>query len=155
MHKTEAGEHITEDEFWRRIVWSLYWLGEGLHPDRGPNNIRYTDAKRKTKALSPLAGGYFGPTWIIDGDLDYMCKRTFLADYNKPGGPCSICRCNNTDAPWTDGRDGIAVWMSRLWTKSSYALAKPGRHRVFKHLPGVGICNYIPDIMHCKNIGSD
>ena len=115
----------------------------------------YTDEKRKAKALTPLADGYFGPTWILGGDLDYMKKRIFLADYNKASEPCSSCRCNNTDAPWGDGRDGLAVWMSRLWTNSSYALAKPNRHRLLKHLPGLGICNYVPDTMHCKNLGSD
>ena len=155
LYKSEAGERITEDEVWKEIVWSLYWLGEGVHPDRGSDNVVYTDAARKAKAHQPLAGGYFGPVWVLAGDLDYMHKRILLADYNKPGEPCSCCSGNNTDAPWADGRDLLAVWMSRLWTNSSYALAKPDRHRLLKHLPGVGICNYIPDTMHCKNLGGD
>ena len=155
LYKTEAGEHITEDGIWKEIVWSLYWLGEGTHPDRGSDNIKYTDAKRKGKAGTPLAGGYFGPTWILACDLDHAYKRLFLADYNKPSEPCSCCQANNTDASWSDGRDGQAEWMNRLWTNSSYAVAKPNRHRLLRHLPGVGICNYVPDTMHAKNLGSD
>ena len=45
--------------------------------------------------------------------------------------------------------------MTRIHSNSSYALAKPNRHRLLRHVPGVGMCNYIPDTMHCKHLGPD
>ena len=155
MYVDEDGNRLTEDDIWREFVWSLYWLHEGVHPDRGSDNIKYTAGEAFSKKGQPLAGGYFGPTWVLTGDLEFMFKRLFFADYNKPSECCSLCGANNTDAPWTDCRDHLSVWIQKIHSNSSYALAKPNRHRLLRHVPGVGMCNYIPDTMHCKHLGPD
>ena len=51
--------------------------------------------------------------------------------------------------------DGASVWQSRIWSNATYAAAKPGRHRLFRHVPGLGISMYIPDEMHSKHLGID
>ena len=78
-----------------------------------------------------------------------------MADFNKPAEPCSCCGANNSDAPWTACVDGSSVWQSRIWNNATYAAAKPGRHRLFRHVPGLGISMYIPDEMHSKHLGID
>ena len=42
-----------------------------------------------------------------------------------------------------------------MWTNQTVADAFPRRHRLFRHVPGVGIRSYIPDALHCKYLGSD
>ena len=148
------GFHLTEDTVWRHIVWSLYWAYQGTWPDRDPDNVMYTDFVNLGRAGTPLMGLLFLVVWVLGGDLDYMYKRMFLANYQS-AKPCSLCECNTTDCPWTDHRDGIALWQLKMWTNIAYAAAHPNRHRVLRHVPGVGINNYCPDIMHSKHLGSD
>ena len=150
----DNGNRLTEFVVWREIVWSLYWAYQGTFPDRGSDNIPYTDAYRAGRAGMELMGGLFIVLWVLMGDLDYMFKRMFMADYNSKS-PCSSCRCNTTDIPWTDTRDGVAQWQLELWTNLAYAMAYPRRHGVLRNVPGVGINTYIPDVMHCKYLGSD
>ena len=154
MYVDADGNHLTEDVVWRHIVWSLYWAYQGVHPDRSPHNVLYIDPARMALAGSPLMGGLFLVIWVLSGDLDYMLKRLFLSDYNSRL-PRSLCECNTSDTPRTDHLDGIALWQLKLWTNLAYAHAHPRRHRVLRHLPGVGVTNYIPDIMHVKPLGTD
>ena len=154
MYKDEYGNHLTEDAVWREIVWSLYWAYMGEWPDRGPNNDLYTDPLNCGRAKTPLMGFLFIVIWVLQGDLDYMFKRLFLANY-QGANPCSLCRCNSSDVPWTDHRDGLAQWQLQQWTAIAYAHAHPHRHRVLRHVPGVGIHSYVPDIMHSKHLGTD
>ena len=149
------GHKLTMDEIWKHVVWSLYWLYEGVHPDRDANNKLYTSGPAFRRKGEPLAGGYFAPVWANCGDLDYMHKEIQLADFNKPSEPCSLCGCNSLDIPWAACTDGHCVWQLHIWSNATYALAYPNRHRMMRHLPGVGITTYIPDVMHCKNLGSD
>ena len=78
MYVDGDGKHLTEDDIWRELVWSLYWLHEGVHPDRGSDNIKYTAGEAYAKKGQPLAGGYFGPTWVITADLEFLYKRLFF-----------------------------------------------------------------------------
>ena len=155
-YKDATGENLTQYEVWTEITWSMYWLQEGVHPDRCSNNIPYTCGMLKELAKEPLAEGYFGVMWVLMGDLDYMHKVMHFADFNKPSEPCSLCRANNTDVPWTDFRLLQAIWVLRGWSNLDYKIAKgDSLHRILRHIPGLGVNNYIPDIMHSKHLGPD
>ena len=145
------------DALWKEIAWSIYWLYQGVHPDRGPDNVLYipSDGENYKIRLTPLAGGHFGVIWVIAGDLDYCHKRLYFADFNKPSEPCSCCGANNTDAPWTQCIDGNCEWQNRIWTNANHAAAKRNRHKLLKHVPGVGVTAYIPDEMRSKHLGMD
>ena len=155
MGVDEANQQITMDGLWKELVWSLYSLFQGVYPDRGPDNVLYvpSDGEKYRIRLSPLAGDYFGVVWVVAGDLNYCHKRLYLANFNQPSETC--CRGNNTDAPWTQCIDGHCEWQNRIWTNASHAAAKPNRHRLLKHVPGVGVTAYIPDEMHSKQLGID
>ena len=47
-------------KLWKDICWSLYWLDQGVHPDRGPGNVRYVPADGREYDVrgTPLTGGY-------------------------------------------------------------------------------------------------
>ena len=147
----------TLDATWKELAWSLYWLYDGLWPDRGSNNVPYTpaDGIHYTRRLTPLAGGYYGVVWGTSGDMDYKHKRMLLADFNRPSRGCSLCGANNTDACWTQRVDGACVWQTRVLSDAQFAAANPARHRLYRHVPGVGISHYIPDEMHPKHLGTD
>ena len=91
------------------------------------------------------------PLHNIATKTHYPMHLGMIADFMNPSQGFS----NTTDCPWTDHRDGIALWQLKMWTNIAYAAAHPNRHRVLRHVPGVGINNYCPDIMHSKHLGSD
>ena len=157
MYTDASRLNITLDTTWKELAWSLYWLYEGLWPDRGSNNVLYTpaDGIHYTRRLTPLAGGYYGTVWGTFGDLDYKHKRMNLANFNRPSCGCSLCGANDTDAPWTQCVDGACVWQTRVRSDAQFAAENPARHRLYRHVPGVGISHYIPDEMHSKHLGTD
>ena len=157
MANDESNFHTTLDALWKELAWSLYWLYEGLWPDRGPDNVRYTEADGidYIRKLTPLADGLYCVVWGTPGDLDYQCKRMLLADFNRPSRGCSLCGANNTDAVWTECVDGSCVWQGRVHSDRQFAAQNPARHRLYRHVPGVGISHYIPDEMHVKYLGTD
>ena len=59
MSVDEDQRDVTMDALWKGIVWSIYWLYLGVHPDRGPDNRLYTpaDGEKFRIRLTPLAGG--------------------------------------------------------------------------------------------------
>ena len=149
----ESGDSM--DEVFRVLVWSLYWLYQGVYPDRNHDNIKYVDIDPKgvdaLRALHALADGFFMPLWVIRMDLEYIVKRLRVASYRRQD--CILCPAgNHSRLPWTDCRDN-ASWISRLWDRESWKEAFPRPHRLFRHLPGVTIAMYIPDILRCKFLG--
>ena len=148
------GGFQTETVIWTHLTWSLYWLFQGVWPDRGPDGALYTSGQEFLRSLTPLAGGFYAPLWAILCDRDHGFKKWRFADYNS-GTPCTLCRADNRENPWTDLRDGVARWTKTLWSNESYAAHHPKRHMLIKFVPGVGITNHIPDVMHDKNLGTD
>ena len=144
---------VTEEAIWKEVVWSLYWLRLGVWPDRGSDNVLYTTGEDFIRRLTPLADGYFGELFVEAADLDWNWKKFKMAN-PQASHSCSSCRANNTDPRWTDVRDD-ATWIDTIHTNASYRLHHPNLHRLFRHLPGFGITNYIPDTLHCKCLGSD
>lgn len=147
-----AAGHITDEAYWKEVTWSLYWAFQGVYPDRGSDGVLYTHGPDFERRLTPLADGFFLVLWVISGDLDYMTSKIKLANYRSS---CSLCLANSTTLPWTDCRERLACWIRTIWSSTAW-LRSPGvKHRIFKHVPGVGIVMYIPDVMHCKCLGSD
>jgi hypothetical protein len=62
----ESGD--TMDEVFRVLVWSLYWLYQGVYPDRNHDGIKYVDIDPMgvdaLRALTALADGFFMPLWV-------------------------------------------------------------------------------------------
>ena len=152
VEELECGDPATMDIVWHRLCYSLYWMYHGLWPDRDFNGNLFTTGWRKLKALTPLAGDFFGILWITRADLDFLVKEYGLANWKK--SLCILCRANGSTTPWTASTLD-AGWIGEMWTNETYAHAFPNRHRLFRHVPGVGIRSYIPDVLHCKYLGSD
>ena len=146
--------NMTEKQIWRVVVWSLKALQLGRHPTHDWDNNKFVHGQTFAKqAGHMLADGYFAPVWVIAADLDYMFKKYGCANFNSSSEPCTCCQVNSSTVPWTDVRDK-PLWMNYIWTTSGYNLKHPNRHLVFS-IPGVTNHTYIPDSMHCKQIGAD
>ena len=100
----------------------------------------------------PLADGRCCIFWALAMDLD-VAKDINLADYKK-SEPCTLYKCNSSIIPWTDNRQFIAAWLTKLCSQMQYAAAHPDRPAILK-MWGASIHYYIPDTLHCKNVGSD
>ena len=140
----------TMEMIWRNIVWSLYWLYQGVHPDRDADGRLYTpaDGILWVRRLTPLADGFFGVLWVVAADLDWIKSKLEML------GLCFACDANRTNRGWTDCRDN-ATWIASIWTNETHAIKFPLRHILFRHLPGVGVAAIIPDVLHTKHLGTD
>ena len=128
------------DRFVKKLSWSFYWLFIGKFPDRDDNDKLYDrESYEGRKAGTDLAGGFYGCLWLLLGDLEYLAKSWGLAN---PGAlnPCSLCRANKSDLPWTDAR-ATASWRASTWTADSW-------------VAGRTIHAYVPDIMHTLHLGA-
>ena len=139
--------------FSRTLKWSLYWMFIGVWPMRDEEGNAYADGTLEAeKAGTPLAGGYYATLWCIRGDLEHMHKV-----FGFPGPtskkPCGLCKCNDSDVPWTDARPDHAAWRDTVWGGRAWLDANPGRADLFK-LPGVTISNFVPDLMHTAHLGT-
>ena len=149
---TSAGRD-TYQKFWIVLSWSLRCLWEGRWPTADASGVMYpagsTDAIR---AGSLLAGGYFATLFCIRADLEFIASALGL---NNPSGrePCGCCRANSTGIPWTDHRAG-SPWRGTIWRNPEWFAAHANRMPLFR-VPGVGIQQFHPDLMHCKHLGTD
>ena len=142
-----------------KLTWSLYWLFLGRWPTRDEHGKEYPRGSpewRLAHEQKQLAGGYYGVLWLLTGDLDHMMKAWGLASPTSTTRPCSCCAAkgDDDDKPWTDGRLDVAAWVASIWTNTSWAVAFPDRSHIFKQLPGFGIEQYIPDVMHTLHVGT-
>ena len=147
--------------FERKLTWSLYWLFLGRHPSRDEFGNEYDkdspEGKRAHEEVF-LADGYFGVLWILQGDLDHMTKAWGFRNSGAIGQyshPCACCNCDGNDAgrPWTDARLDVAKWLETVFTNATWQAAFPDRSHIFKFLPGLGIEQYMPDLMHVLHLG--
>ena len=67
---------------------------------------------------------------------------------------CGLCKCNNSDVPWT-GCAETSNWDPTVWDIAAYALGFPNRHKLFRQVPGLTMLAWIPDWLHTKHIGCD
>ena len=68
---------------------------------------------------------------------------------------CSKCPVGrHGDMLFTDVGN-TASWIAARYSNLQYALKFPNRHLIYKALPGFGVNNYIPDILHTKHLGVD
>ena len=93
--------------------------------------------------------------WIIRFDLEWGRDFLDLATYTGNERPFNLCRGNDLTHPWTDCRKEYATWLETMWTNAAFEAAYPDRHILFRHVPGAKILMYIPDVLHCKYLGSD
>jgi hypothetical protein len=90
-------------------------------------------------------------------DLDWSQYQFHLTQLAQ-GHSCSVCPAGDGEMIWTDCRQPHAgnTWAASVWTNQSHG-ARYGndRHRLLRVLPGFGVANYIPDILHVKRLGAD
>jgi hypothetical protein len=141
---------------WKHFSYIMYWLYRGVWPDRDVDGNMYTTGVHYRRALKPLAGGWFGILWNIRMDLDWEQWQFHLTDYAN-GFACSLCPARRTGPNlWTDCRYPEAAWIPSTWNRESHRLHFGDTlHRLFRVLPHFGICNYLPDVLHCKWLGAD
>ena len=147
----------TLHQFFLILKWSLEWLWKGQWPDKPFNSNRPYPAgsAEKKKALSPLAGGYFGVLWGILGDLDYMASVLGLPHYGNASNPCALCRCSSVGPnTWTDNRS-TAGWIGSCWTATDWLQWPSKSKNPLFTLPGVTCLTVCLDYMHCKYLGMD
>ena len=139
--------------FWRLVRWSLESLWLGVWPDADAWGRPFQpDSVDGRRAGSPLAGGYYGVLWCIQGDLEWYHKELQLAHWRN-AEPCFLCRANLTNMPW-NVFDAGAPWRATTWQKEAWLEAHEDRHSLFD-LPGVSIFTVYPDWLHCKHLGVD
>lgn len=139
-------------KFSKILCWSFEALLSGKWPLVNPFGRPWApgsvDANR---AGTPLADGFFACLYLVKGDLDFMAKAFGLA-WATSLSPCSLCRCNASDTPWTDGRQ-TAAWRRTIWGATDWAASRPDRHPLFK-LQGVSILSFVPDVLHTMHLGT-
>lgn len=134
--------------FFKKLTWSLYWLSVGKWPTRDHNGAIIEGGK----AGQPLADGWCGTLFAFRADLDHLHKAYGLESSNSLS-PCILCRANTTDIPWTDVRRS-ARWLDEMWNdRGAWLAAHPDANILFRELPGVSVCNFIPDFMHTCHLG--
>ena len=157
LNKLEAPGRATPDRVWQIIVWSLFWMWRGVHPDVDPFGVRFSPTSSfGRRALTPLANGFYTCLWIIRGDLDFYRKTLRLESYNARL-PCIFCPCNSTPGDpmeWTEFRPGRRAWLESSWTADLWRATHPNAHALFS-LPGVSVMTVAADWMHNKHLGTD
>ena len=154
FHVLNAPGGGTSSTVWQVITWSFYWLFQGQWPDRDWTGRKFdaTDGEHYYRKLQPLAGGYYMVCWIIRSDLDYLLKSFGIGGR---GEVCHLCRADNgAERPYTDVRPE-ALWRTTLWNNETHATKFPNRHKLLKHVPGLGITACVPDELHVKHLGVD
>ena len=154
FHVVNAPGGWTSDTIWQVITWSFYWLYQGLWPDRDWTGRMFTalDGLDFARKLTPLADGYYMVCWIIRSDLDYLLKAFGIGGR---GEVCHLCSADNgAERPYTDVRHD-AEWRHTIWNNETHATKFPGRHKLLKHVPGLGITACVPDELHVKHLGVD
>lgn len=138
----------TYEKFFSVLAWSLRALWDGRWPTTDASGAPFpagsSDARR---AGTPLAGGYFFTVFCIRADLEFLSSALGL-EHTSGRQPCTCCRANSTTVPWTDHRP-TAGWRQTIWTNPPWFQARPNRMPLFR-VPGVGIQQVHPDLMHTK-----
>ena len=154
FHVLNAPGGCTSDTIWAVITWSFHWLYQGQWPDRDWTGRLFdvTDGEHYRRKLEPLAGGYFAVCWIIRSDLDYLLKAFGIGGR---GECCHLCRATNgPERPYTDVSPA-ALWRTTVWNNETHATKFVDRHKLLKHVPGLGITACVPDELHVKHLGVD
>ena len=133
----------------------LYWAFRGVWPKRDCDNAEWGPGIDRDRAGTPLAGGYFLITWGLLGDLQYLQQALGFPNH-LANEPCPHCNADMGAKPWTDC-SATAAWIPTSWSLRStddWRAAYPDRN-VLMHLPGLTTLAYMPDVMHCKHLGTD
>jgi hypothetical protein len=154
--KTETHGKDTMTEIGVIVLWSLRALFEGTWPSQNHRGEAWPAGSAEAMlAAQPLAGGYFGVTWLVKGDLDYFAKTLKLRNYNA-NIPCDLCGCDkNRDSAWWPTNVGpTSAWAANLLQPTAWrALYPEGLHWLFS-LEYLSNLNIEPDELHIIYIGT-
>ena len=89
-------------KFWQMMAWSLDALDRGVWPHEDMFGRAFAPGSEAAqKAGTPLANNWRARVAVLTGDLEFIHAGYCLQNANSLV-PCSKCRCNTTDIPWTD-----------------------------------------------------
>ena len=129
-------------------------LFSGVWPSDDVDGTPYRPGtKEHARQGQHLAGGFYGTLWVLKGDLEYFALSLGLEHFGS-NTPCFLCQANTSTLPWADCRLGVAGWIPTTWQNAAWEMSRPNRRPLFK-VPGVSISSVLPDILHCKHLGSD
>jgi hypothetical protein len=155
---THEGTH-TRDRFFRRLRWSLHWLQKGKWPTHDEFGTKYVlGTPEGDLAGTWLAAGYYAIMFVLRHDLDHGRVALQFPNANSDT-PCGCCSANATTMPWQDfgARDLEPAWFLTMWITlgpEAWMSAHADKPALF-YVAGLTGLLYIPDWMHCKNIGTD
>jgi hypothetical protein len=142
-------------EFFHIMKWSFNCLHRGKFPSVDWKHDPLTDPIDVRRAGKDLADGFVGVLWAIKGDLEYYAKDLLLPSFRRC--ICAFCPANadEDDGPnsLTEFRLDKADWYTNLYTNLNWVL--PADHNPLFDILGVTILTISPDLMHCKNMGTD
>jgi hypothetical protein len=148
-------EGMTEEVFYKALMWSLLWAYRGKWPDT--DWLGGTELIDMNMAGKDLAGGFCLVLWILRADLDFYAKSLKLPHYAS-NEPCPFCPANcfggHLSIPWNDFRRGIALWLGMLYKSEEWRALFPDHNPLFD-LPGVTHNVIACDTMHTKHMGTD
>jgi len=148
----------TMSAVWRVLMWSLWWLFQGVFPDSDHTGKRFAATSADGQAAGhPLAGGYFGVLLTIKGDMKFFHECLGMAAATAEE-PCDHCPCHKKidgDADYQVFNFAInAKWKSKLFTASAWRARCPNRHVLFMDpWSFLSQHNCEPDILHIVYLG--
>ena len=144
----------TMTQLMKLIKWSLEALFEGVWPRRAPSGQEWPLGPDRLKAGTPLAEGFYGVLWSVQGDLDWYAKTLGMAHW-RHHKPCWLCHCVNeeTELKWNN-LEPDAPWKRHPRHMEDFVASFP-RARYIMEVPGMSLARLSPDWMHVKHLGID
>ena len=141
----------TRKMIFRIMRWSFECLYEGKWPELDWFGQKIRKGSRwGIKAGQWLADGLIACLFYLKGDLEFFASSYGL-QYWGAKNPCSLCKCNLRNIPWTD-LSRKAAWLKLIWEITEWLAAHPNHCEIFD-IKGVSIWSVIPDYMHCMHLG--
>lgn len=110
-------KHETLNEVYRRVVWSLNLLHDGLYPHSGPQNEGLTEAQ-KARAGTPICNGMRFSVTEFRADWLYHKQSLRLVSSWKAGSRAPVCFLCPSYLRGTDRYTDLESRTSALWCKS-------------------------------------
>ena len=97
--------------------------------------------------------GYKYMIFLLQGDLEHFQDVFGLARFNSKE-PCFFCPANSSSLPWRDFRPKLCLWVSQLYSTNSWRPRFKNASVMLK-VSGTSVWSIIPDVLHCKYLGTD
>jgi hypothetical protein len=146
----------TFNQFGQIMRWSCTALYKGNWPasDHEGNPWPKGSVNWK-KANEPLADGYRGILFAVQGDLEYLSYSLQLPRWSRLDRPCTICKATggSHEHTWLDFRPD-AAWTKLLWDPVEWSNSESASRSPLFKTPGLSCQSVSYDYLHCKQPNS-